>query len=145
MLDIKLYLLDEIRKIGGLTDQLFQLLIRLANQHKNVLLTGYTHFQIAMPSSFGLWFGAYAEALTNDAEMLLLVNIINENPLGSAAVTVLPYFNRESTTYHLNFKTLNYNSVYAQMTRGKSEKLLASAMAVSAGTLSRFLKIVDSS
>ena len=140
LLDIKLYLLDEIREIGGLTDQLFQLLIRLANQHKNVLLPGYTHFQIAMPSSFGLWFGAYAEALMDDAEMLLSVkNIINKNPLGSAAGYGSSFpIDRESTTYHLNFKTLNYNSVYAQMTRGKSEKLLASSMAVLAGTLSRF-------
>ena len=140
LLDIKLYLLDEIREIGGLTDQLFQLLIRLANQHKNVLLPGYTHFQIAMPSSFGLWFGAYAEALMDDAEMLLSVkNILNKNPLGSAAGYGSSFpIDRESTTYHLNFKTLNYNSVYAQMTRGKSEKLLASSMAVLAGTLSRF-------
>ncbi|QOW09132.1 argininosuccinate lyase [Kaistella flava (ex Peng et al. 2021)] len=140
LLDIKLYLLDEIREIGELTDALFQLLIRLANQHKNVLLPGYTHFQVAMPSSFGLWFGAYAEALVDDAELLLSVkNIINKNPLGSAAGYGSSFpIDRESTTYHLNFKTLNYNSVYAQMTRGKSEKLLASSMSVLAGTLSRF-------
>lgn len=140
LLDIKLYLLDEIREIGELTDALFQLLIRLANQHKNVLLPGYTHFQVAMPSSFGLWFGAYAEALVDDAEFLLSVkNIINKNPLGSAAGYGSSFpIDRESTTYHLNFKTLNYNSVYAQMTRGKSEKLLASSMSVLAGTLSRF-------
>ncbi len=140
LLDIKLYLLDEIREIGKLTNALFQLLIRLANQHKNVLLPGYTHFQIAMPSSFGLWFGAYAEALVDDAELLLSVkNIINKNPLGSAAGYGCSFpIDRESTTCHLNFKTLNYNSVYAQMTRGKSEKLLASSMSVLAGTLSRF-------
>lgn len=140
LLDIKLCLLDEIREIGELTDALFQLLIRLANQHKNVLLPGYTHFQVAMPSSFGLWFGAYAEALVDDAELLLSVkNIINKNPLGSAAGYGSSFpIDRESTTCHLNFKTLNYNSVYAQMTRGKSEKLLASSMSVLAGTLSRF-------
>ena len=140
LLDIKLYLLDEICEIGELTDALFQLLIRLANQHKNVLLPGYTHFQVAMPSSFGLWFGAYAEALVDDAELLLSVkNIINKNPLGSAAGYGSSFpIDRESTTCHLNFKTLNYNSVYAQMTRGKSEKLLASSMSVLAGTLSRF-------
>ena len=140
LLDIKLYLLDEIREIGELTDALFQLLIRLANQHKNVLLPGYTHFQVAMPSSFGLWFGAYAEALVDDAEFLLSVkNIINKNPLGSAAGYGSSFpIDRESTTCHLNFKSLNYNSVYAQMTRGKSEKLLASSMSVLAGTLSRF-------
>lgn len=140
LLDIKLYLLDEIREIGELTDALFQLLIRLANQHKNVLLPGYTHFQVAMPSSFGLWFGAYAEALVDDAELLLSVkNIINKNPLGSAAGYGSSFpIDRESTTCHLNFKSLNYNSVYAQMTRGKSEKLLASSMSVLAGTLNRF-------
>ena len=140
LLDIKLYLLDEIREIGQLIDSLFSLLIQLANQHKDVLLPGYTHFQIAMPSSFGLWFGAYAEALVDDAELLLSVkNIINKNPLGSAAGYGSSFpIDRESTTYHLNFKTLNYNSVYAQMTRGKSEKLLASSMSVLAGTLSRF-------
>ncbi|MDQ0476500.1 argininosuccinate lyase [Chryseobacterium sp. MDT2-18] len=140
LLDIKLYLLDEIRAIGELTDSLFQLLIRLADQHKKVLLPGYTHFQIAMPSSFGLWFGAYAEALVDDLELLLSVkNIINKNPLGSAAGYGSSFpIDRESTTYHLGFKTLNYNSVYAQMTRGKSEKLLASSMAVLAGTLGKF-------
>ena len=140
LLDIKLYLLDEIREIGELTYALFQLLIRLANQHKNVLLPGYTHFQVAMPSSFGLWFGAYAESLVDDAELLLSVkNIINKNPLGSAAGYGSSFpIDRESTTCHLNFKSLNYNSVYAQMTRGKSEKLLASSMSVLAGTLSRF-------
>ncbi|WHF52719.1 argininosuccinate lyase [Chryseobacterium gotjawalense] len=140
LLDIKLYLLDEIRAIGELTDSLFQQLIRLADQHKKVLLPGYTHFQIAMPSSFGLWFGAYAEALVDDLELLLSVkNIINKNPLGSAAGYGSSFpIDRESTTYHLNFKTLNYNSVYAQMTRGKSEKLLASSMAVLAGTLGKF-------
>lgn len=140
LLDIKLYLLDEIREIGELTDSLFQLFIQLANQHKSVLLPGYTHFQIAMPSSFGLWFGAYAEALVDDLELLLSVkNIINKNPLGSAAGYGSSFpIDRESTTYNLGFKSLNYNSVYAQMTRGKSEKLLATSMAVLAGTLSKF-------
>ena len=140
LLDIKLYLLEEIREIGELTDLFFQVLIQLANQHKNVLLPGYTHFQIAMPSSFGLWFGAYAEALVDDLELLLSVkNIINKNPLGSAAGYGSSFpIDRESTTYNLGFKGLNYNSVYAQMTRGKSEKLLASSMAVLAGTLSKF-------
>lgn len=140
LLDIKLYLLEEIREIGELTDVFFQHLITLAHQHKNVLLPGYTHFQIAMPSSFGLWFGAYAEALVDDLELLLSVkNIINKNPLGSAAGYGSSFpIDRESTTYHLGFKTLNFNSVYAQMTRGKSEKLLASSMSVLAGTLSKF-------
>lgn len=140
LLDIKLYLLDEIREITVLTDGFFQLLIQLAEQHKNVLLPGYTHLQIAMPSSFGLWFGAYAEALLDDVEMLFSVkNIINKNPLGSAAGYGSSFpIDRESTTYNLGFKTMNYNAVYAQMTRGKSEKMLAMSMATLAGTLGKF-------
>lgn len=140
LLDIKLYLLDEIREITALTDEFFQILIKLAEQHKNVLLPGYTHLQIAMPSSFGLWFGAYAEALLDDLEMLFSVkNIINKNPLGSAAGYGSSFpIDRESTTYNLGFQSMNYNSVYAQMTRGKSEKMLSMAMATLAGTLSKF-------
>ncbi|MDH5034044.1 argininosuccinate lyase [Chryseobacterium cucumeris] len=140
LLDIKLYLLDEIREITALTDEFFQILIQLADQHKNVLLPGYTHLQIAMPSSFGLWFGAYAEALLDDVEMLFSVkNIINKNPLGSAAGYGSSFpINRESTTYNLGFQSMNYNSVYAQMTRGKSEKMLSMAMATLAGTLGKF-------
>lgn len=140
LLDIKLYLLDEIREITALTDEFFRILIQLADQHKNILLPGYTHFQIAMPSSFGLWFGAYAEALLDDLEMLFSVkNIINKNPLGSAAGYGSSFpINRESTTYNLGFQSMNYNSVYAQMTRGKSEKMLSMAMATLAGTLGKF-------
>ncbi|WP_029293907.1 argininosuccinate lyase [Chryseobacterium hispalense] len=140
LLDIKLYLLDEIREITTLTDEFFQILIKLAEQHKNVLLPGYTHLQIAMPSSFGLWFGAYAEALLDDIEMLFSVkNIINKNPLGSAAGYGSSFpIDRESTTYNLGFQSMNYNSVYAQMTRGKSEKMLSMAMATLAGTLGKF-------
>lgn len=140
LLDIKLYLLDEIREVTALTDKFFQILIKLADQHKNVLLPGYTHLQIAMPSSFGLWFGAYAEALLDDVEMLFSVkNIINKNPLGSAAGYGSSFpIDRESTTYNLGFQSMNYNSVYAQMTRGKSEKMLSMAMATLAGTLGKF-------
>ncbi|MEY8759139.1 argininosuccinate lyase [Chryseobacterium tongliaoense] len=140
LLDIKLYLLDEIRAITILTDGFFQILIQLAEQHKNVLLPGYTHLQIAMPSSFGLWFGAYAEALSDDIEMLFSVkNMINKNPLGSAAGYGSSFpINRESTTYNLGFQSMNYNSVYAQMTRGKTEKILSMAMATLAGTLGKF-------
>ncbi|KUJ55650.1 argininosuccinate lyase [Chryseobacterium aquaticum] len=140
LLDIKLYLLDEIREITTLTDEFFQILIKLAEQHKNVLLPGYTHLQIAMPSSFGLWFGAYAEALLDDIEMLFSVkNIINKNPLGSAAGYGSSFpIDRESTTYNLGFQSMNYNSVYAQMTRGKSEKMLSMAMSTLAGTLGKF-------
>lgn len=140
LLDIKLYLLDEIREITALTDEFFQILIKLADQHKNKLLPGYTHLQIAMPSSFGLWFGAYAEALLDDVELLFSVkNIINKNPLGSAAGYGSSFpIDRESTTYNLGFQSMNYNSVYAQMTRGKSEKMLSMAMATLAGTLGKF-------
>jgi argininosuccinate lyase len=140
LLDIKLYLVDEIREITALTDEFFQILIKLAEQHKNVLLPGYTHLQIAMPSSFGLWFGAYAEALLDDVEMLFSVkNIINKNPLGSAAGYGSSFpIDRESTMYNLGFQSMNYNSVYAQMTRGKSEKILSMAMATLAGTLGKF-------
>ena len=138
--DIKLYLLDEIREITELTDSFFQILKDKANQHKNVLLPGYTHLQVAMPSSFGLWFGAYAESLVDDLELLSATkNIINKNPLGSAAGYGSSFpIDRESTTYKLDFRTLNYNVVYAQMTRGKSEKLLANSLSVLAGTLSKF-------
>ena len=140
LLDIKLYLLDEIRNISEEVNQLFTTLLGLAEQHKAVLMPGYTHFQIAMPSSFGLWFSAYAESLVDDVELLLASkNIINKNPLGSAAGFGSSFpLDRESTTTDLGFGGLNYNSVYAQMTRGKSEKILASALAVLAGTLSRF-------
>lgn len=140
LLDIKLYLVDEIREITALTDEFFQILIKLAEQYKNVLLPGYTHLQIAMPSSFGLWFGAYAEALLDDVEMLFSVkNIINKNPLGSAAGYGSSFpIDRENTTYNLGFQSMNYNSVYAQMTRGKSEKMLSMAMATLAGTLGKF-------
>ncbi len=138
--DIKLYLLDEIREITELTDSFFQILKDKANQYKNVLLPGYTHLQVAMPSSFGLWFGAYAESLVDDLELLFATkNIINKNPLGSAAGYGSSFpIDRESTTYKLDFRTLNYNVVYAQMTRGKSEKLLANSLSVLAGTLSKF-------
>lgn len=138
--DIKLYLIDEIREITELTDSFFQILKDKANLHKDILLPGYTHLQVAMPSSFGLWFGAYAESLVDDLELLFATkNIINKNPLGSAAGYGSSFpIDRESTTYKLGFRTLNHNVVYAQMTRGKSEKLLANSLSVLAGTLSKF-------
>ena len=137
--DLKLYLKAEILNIKSLTETVFSTLIQLSNQHKEVLLPGYTHLQIAMPSSFGLWFGAYAESLVDDLELLLAsYNIINKNPLGSGAGygTSFP-LNRTLTTELLEFGALNVNSVYAQMTRGKSEKVMAMAMAGLAGTLSK--------
>lgn len=137
--DIKLYLKAEILNIKSLTETVFSSLIQLSDQHKDVLLPGYTHLQIAMPSSFGLWFGAYAESLVDDLELLLAsYNIINKNPLGSGAGygTSFP-LNRTLTTELLGFGALNVNSVYAQMTRGKSEKVMAMAMTGLAGTLSK--------
>ena len=137
--DLKLYLKAEILDIKSITETVFSSLIQLSNQHKEVLLPGYTHLQIAMPSSFGLWFGAYAESLVDDLELLLAsYNIINKNPLGTGAGygTSFP-LNRTLTTELLGFGALNVNSVYAQMTRGKSEKVMAMAMAGLAGTLSK--------
>lgn len=137
--DLKLYLKAEILEIKSLTETVFNTLIQLSNEHKEILLPGYTHLQIAMPSSFGLWFGAYAESLVDDLELLLAShNIINKNPLGSGAGygTSFP-LNRTLTTELLGFGVLNVNSVYAQMTRGKSEKVMAMAMASLAGTLSK--------
>lgn len=137
--DLKLYLKAEILDIKSLIEAVFSSLIQLSNQHKEVLLPGYTHLQIAMPSSFGLWFGAYAESLVDDLELLLAShNIINKNPLGSGAGygTSFP-LNRTLTTELLGFGALNVNSVYAQMTRGKSEKVIAMAIAGLAGTISK--------
>lgn len=137
--DLKLYLKTEIINIKSLTETVFNTLIQLSNQHKEILLPGYTHLQIAMPSSFGLWFGAYAESLVDDLELLLAsYNIINKNPLGSGAGygTSFP-LNRTLTTELLGFGALNVNSVYAQMTRGKSEKVIAMAIAGLAGTISK--------
>ena len=138
--DLKLYLKSEIKNIVGQTETLFNTLIQLSNQHKNTLLPGYTHLQIAMPSSFGLWFGAYAESLVDDMELLLAAyNVTNKSPLGSGAGYGSSFpLDRQLTADLLGFKTLNVNSVYAQMTRGKSEKVVAMAMSGIAATLSKF-------
>lgn len=137
--DIKLYTKHELKQISALTQNLFDLLIRKANEHKEHLMPGYTHFQAAMPSSFGLWFSAYAESLTDDLESLIAAfNVANKNPLGSGAGygSSLP-INREITTKLLGFESLNYNSVYAQMTRGKTEKAALVGIAAIASTLSK--------
>lgn len=137
--DIKLYLRAEILQIKDAAFELFKTLIALSNQHKDKLLPGYTHLQLAMPSSFGLWFGAYAESLADDLEMLAATyRITNKNPLGSGAGygSSLP-LNRSVTTELLQFEEMNYNSVYAQMTRGKTEKVVAMGMSCIAATLSR--------
>lgn len=140
LVDIKLYLRYEIKKISQLIATLFNQLIHLSETHQMKLLPGYTHLQIAMPSSFGLWFGAYAESLTDDMELLIAAyNVVNKNPLGSGAGYGSSFpLDRKKTTALLKFKTLNYNVVYAQMTRGKTEKIVSMAMASIAATLSKF-------
>lgn len=139
LVDLKLYLRAEIKNIAALVQHLFDTLQDLSEAHKDKLMPGYTHLQVAMPSSFGLWFGAYAESLTDDLEMLLAAyKVINKNPLGSAAGYGSSFpIDREFTTAKLGFATLNYNVVYAQMTRGKSEKTLALAMSGIAATLNK--------
>jgi argininosuccinate lyase len=139
LVDIKLYLRYEIGQIAQLVNSLFNQLIHLSDTHRSKLLPGYTHLQIAMPSSFGLWFGAYAESLTDDMELLVAAyNVANKNPLGSGAGYGSSFpLDRTKTTELLGFKTLNYNVVYAQMTRGKTEKIVATAMASVAATLSK--------
>ncbi len=139
LVDLKLYMRHQLREIVQLTHQLFQTLIELSNRHKNDLLPGYTHLQIAMPSSFGLWFGAYAESLVDDIIVLQgAYKVVNKNPLGSGAGYGSSFpLNRTLTTKLLGFDDLNYNVVYAQMTRGKSEYVVLSAMTSLATTLSR--------
>jgi argininosuccinate lyase len=139
LLDIKLFTRDQIQKIVALTQELFNGLIQKSEEGKDILMPGYTHLQVAMPSSFGLWFGAYAESLADD---LLLLNaawkIANQNPLGSAAGYGSSFpINRQMTTELLGFESMNYNVVYAQMGRGKVEKTVAFALASIASTLSK--------
>ncbi|HEX4373808.1 MAG TPA: argininosuccinate lyase, partial [Puia sp.] len=137
--DIKLYLRAEILKIKDEVKNLFDLLIAQSEKYKDKLFPGYTHLQIAMPSSLGLWFGAYAESLVDDLELLSAsYHIANKNPLGSGAGYGSSFpLNRTLTTELLHFETLNYNSVYAQMTRGKTEKLVSFALSSIAATLSK--------
>ncbi|MBN2805232.1 MAG: argininosuccinate lyase [Prolixibacteraceae bacterium] len=139
LLDIKLFTRDQIQKIVSLTRDLFDGLIEKSEEGKEVLMPGYTHLQVAMPSSFGLWFGAYAESLVDD---LLLLNaawkMANQNPLGSAAGYGSSFpINRQMTTDLLGFESMNYNVVYAQMGRGKVEKTVSFALASIASTLSK--------
>lgn len=139
LVDLKLFFRNCIEDMVGNTSVLFGQLIKLSNTHKDKLLPGYTHLQIAMPSSFGLWFGAYAESLVDDMELMLAAyKICNKNPLGSAAGYGSSFpLNRTMTTELLGFESLNYNVVYAQMGRGKTERILGQAMSSIAATLAK--------
>ena len=139
LVDLKLFTRAKLRKIVEQVQVLFEELIAKSNQYKDILMPGYTHLQIAMPSSFGLWFGAYAESLTDDMLFLQAAyRMTNRNPLGSAAGYGSSFpLNRQLTTDLLGFDTMNYNVVYAQMGRGKMERNVAFAMASVAGTLAK--------
>ena len=139
LVDLKLFFRHELQQVVEETEKLFGLLIELSEKYKDVLLPGYTHLQVAMPSSFGLWFGAYAESLTDDLEIVLAAyKITNKNPLGSAAGYGSSFpLNRTLTTQLLGFDNLNYNVVYAQMGRGKTERVIAQALSSIAATLAK--------
>ena len=140
LVDLKLFLKDEVLKLKEEVLALFSTLQKLSEEHRDVLLPGYTHGQVAMPSSFGLWFGAYAEALADDMYMLRgAYNVTDQNPLGSAAGYGSSFpLNRQMTTDLLGFASLDYNVVAAQLSRGKSERTVASAMGAIALTLNKF-------
>ncbi len=137
---IQLYLKNEIAEIKELVKDLFEVLINLAEKHKNILLPGYTHLQIAMPSSFGLWFSGYAESLIDDVILLqAATKIVDQNPLGSAAGYGSSFpIDRAFTTQELGFETMKFNVIAAQMSRGKSEKITAFALSSVAATLAKF-------
>ena len=139
LLDLKLFTRDEIQQVVASVKELFEVLQVQSERHKAVLMPGYTHLQIAMPSSFGLWFGAYAESLVDDLQLLQAAyRVCNRNPLGSAAGYGSSFpLNRQMTTDLLGFDSLDYNVVYAQMGRGKMERTVAFALAGIAGTLSK--------
>ena len=139
LVDLKLFFRSQLQEMVEEVYTLFRLLIALSEKHKDVLLPGYTHLQVAMPSSFGLWFGAYAESLADDLETVLAAyKITNKNPLGSAAGYGSSFpLNRTMTTELLGFDNLNHNVVYAQMGRGKTERIIAQAIANIAATLAK--------
>lgn len=140
LVDLKLYGRHQLAEIADLTHQLFTALQSQSEKYKDVILPGYTHLQVAMPSSFGLWFGAFAESLADDMDMLATAfRFTNQNPLGSAAGYGSSFpINRKRTTELLGFEDLHYNVVYAQMTRGKTERTVAYAISALATTLMKF-------
>lgn len=139
LVDLKLFIRSRIEDLTKAITRLFDTLISQSERYKNVLLPGYTHLQVAMPSSFGLWFGAYAESLTDDLCILRATyEITNRNPLGSAAGYGSSFpLNRTMTTNLLGFDSMDYNVVYAQMGRGKTERVVAQAIASVAATVSK--------
>lgn len=139
LVDLRLFTRAKLQEVVEEVKALFDALIAQSERYKHVLLPGYTHLQIAMPSSFGLWFGAYAESLLDDMQLLLSAyKIVNRNPLGSAAGYGNSFpLNRSLTTQLLGFDSMDYNVVYAQMGRGKTERIVASALASVAGTISK--------
>lgn len=139
LLDLKLFTREAIREVTQSAVALIDVLLQKSDETKHILMPGYTHLQVAMPSSFGLWFGAYAESMVDDLELILSAfKITNQNPLGSAAGYGSSFpLNRQMTTDLLGFDNMNYNVVYAQMGRGKVEKIVSFAMANLAGTLSK--------
>ncbi|MBN1924710.1 MAG: argininosuccinate lyase [Prolixibacteraceae bacterium] len=139
LLDIKMFIRNEIKEVTGLVVELYNVLIHKSEESKGILIPGYTHLQVAMPSSFGLWFGAYAESLVDD---LIVLNaswkVANQNPLGSAAGYGSSFpLDRQLTTDLLGFDSMNVNVVYAQMGRGKAEKIVAFGLSSIAATLSK--------
>jgi len=139
LLDLRLYLRERIEQLTLKQRELFNLLISLSEQHKDKLMPGYTHTQLAMPSSFGLWLGAFAESLTDDTQLLLnAYHLVNRNPLGSGAGYGSSFpLDREYTTQLLGFESLSHNVIYAQMGRGKMEWIVSTAMASAASTLGK--------
>lgn len=139
LVDVKLFLRNELEELVGTVQPFFELLQSQSEKYKNHLLPGYTHLQLAMPSSFGLWFGAYAESLVDDViTVKAAYDIVNKNPLGSAAGYGSSFpINRTLTTQLLGFEELNYNVVYAQMGRGKAERIVAQSLANVADTLAK--------
>ena len=139
LVDLKLFMRSEIEMVCHAVEKLFSSLIAQSDRYNNCLIPGYTHLQVAMPSSIGLWLGAYAESLADDLTVLLAAyKVVNRNPLGSAAGYGSSFpLDRDMTTRLLGFDSMNYNVVYAQMGRGKTEKTVANALAGIAATVSR--------